>query len=70
MNSTLFESHGKSAVVFSLVNNVLDKCPKRCTLDQAVELLRSDHLRASVETSLPAAAGPKPPTCGPTSMRS
>ena len=50
MNSNLSETDGKPAVYFSCVDNVLDKHPKRCTLDDAVEMLRSDRLRPAVET--------------------
>ena len=49
MNSTLPETDGKSAFLFSRVDNVRDKHPKDCTLDEALELLRSDRLRPTVQ---------------------
>jgi putative DNA primase/helicase len=49
MNSTLPESGGKPAVIFSRVDNVVDRSPKHCTLDEALALLRSDALRAPVQ---------------------
>ena len=48
MNSTPVNSGCKSAIQFSRVDNVLDKNPKRCTLDDALELIRCDQLRPSV----------------------
>ena len=49
MNSTFSEIDGKSAVFFSRVDSVHDKHPKGCTLDDAVELIRSDRLRPAVD---------------------
>jgi len=49
MNSTFLEVDGKSAVFFSRLDSVLDKHPKGCTLDDALELIRSDRLRPAVE---------------------
>jgi putative DNA primase/helicase len=50
MNSTPSAVDGKSAVIFSRVDHVLDRNPKRCTLAEALELLQSDQLRPAVET--------------------